>query len=105
VETIHYHAKHLDHLFSGMISPPVVRLAKQLTDLTPPGLDKAIFLSTGSESNEAAIRLAKVFTGKFEIVGLSAGWHGMTGGSVGAQYHSGRTGYGPVVCIQSPFTS
>lgn len=97
VKTITDHAMHLDHLFSGMISPPVIQLAKMLTDLLPEGLDKAMFLSTGGESNEAAIRLAKIFTGKWEIVGLGASWHGMTGAAVGAQYHSGRKGYGPVV--------
>lgn len=97
VETITKHAASLDHLFSGMISPPVVSLAKRLISLTPPGLDKAFFLSTGGESNEAAIRLAKFYTGKYEIVGLSASWHGMTGSATGAQYHSARTGYGPVM--------
>lgn len=95
VETIHNHAKNLDHLFSGMLSPPVISLAKRLTGLTPPGLDKAFFLSTGGESNEAAIRLAKFYTGKFEIVGLAASWHGVTGTAIGAQYHAGRAGYGP----------
>ena len=97
VETIAHHASTLDHLFSGMISPPVISLAKRLTSLTPEGLDKAFFLSTGGESNEAAIRLAKFYTGKFEIVGLSASWHGMVGGALGAQYLTGRAGYGPVV--------
>lgn len=97
VKTITEHATSLDHLFSGMISPPVIQLAKKLTDLLPEGLDKAMFLSTGGESNEAAIKLAKVFTGKWEIVGLGASWHGMTGAAVGAQYHSGRKGYGPMV--------
>lgn len=97
VKVINDHAQHLDHLFSGMISPPVVNLAKRLTDAAPAGLDKAFFLSTGGESNEAAIRLAKFFTGKFEIVGLAASWHGMTGVSLGAQYHAGRAGYGPLM--------
>jgi 4-aminobutyrate aminotransferase-like enzyme len=92
VKVIQDHAQHLDHLFSGMISPPVISLAKRLTDAAPPGLDKAFFLSTGGESNEAAIRLAKFYTGKFEIVGLAASWHGMTGASLGAQYHTGRSG-------------
>lgn len=105
VKTITDHANHLDHLFSGMISPPVIQLAKKLTDLLPTGLDKAMFLSTGGESNEAAIRLAKIYTGKWEIVGLGASWHGMTGAAVGAQYHSGRKGYGPVVRCLSPFKS
>jgi 4-aminobutyrate aminotransferase-like enzyme len=95
VKVISSHAQHLDHLFSGMLSPPVISLAKRLTSVAPPGLDKAFFLSTGGESNEAAIRLAKFFTGKFEIVGLAGSWHGMTGGALGAQYHAGRAGYGP----------
>lgn len=97
VQVIHEHAQHLDHLFSGMISPPVINLAKRLTSVTPAGLDKAFFLSTGGESNEAAIRLAKFYTGKFEIVGLAGSWHGMTGASLGAQYHAGRSGYGPLM--------
>lgn len=95
VETIRSHASNLDHLFSGMLSPPAVSAARRLTSLTPPGLDKALFLSTGGESNEAAIRLAKFYTGKFEIVGLASSWHGMTGTAIGAQYHTGRAGYGP----------
>ncbi|KAI4672583.1 uncharacterized protein J4E78_001084 [Alternaria triticimaculans] len=95
VKVIADHAQHLDHLFSGMISPPVINLAKRLTSVAPAGLDKAFFLSTGGEANEAAIRLAKFYTGKWEIVGLAASWHGMTGGSLGAQYHAGRSGYGP----------
>ena len=95
VKVISEHAQHLDHLFSGMLSPPVINLAKRLTGVAPAGLDKAFFLSTGGESNEAAIRLAKFFTGKFEIVGLAGSWHGMTGAALGAQYHAGRAGYGP----------
>ena len=95
VDTITHHARNLDHVFSGMLTPPAISLAKRLTGLLPEGLDKAFFLSTGGESNEAAIRLAKFYTGKFEIVGLASSWHGMTGGAIGAQYHAGRSGYGP----------
>jgi len=105
VKTIADYAANLDHLFSGMISPPVINLARKLTGLLPEGLDKAMFLSTGGESNEAAIKLAKVFTGKWEIVGLGASWHGMTGAAVGAQYHSGRKGYGPMVSLVSLCTT
>src|SRR5271156_374520 len=82
---------------AGMISPPVISLAKRLTSVLPPGLDKAFFLSTGGESNEAAIKMAKVYTGKFEIVGLGASWHGVTAQALGAQYHFGRKGIGPLM--------
>ncbi|ESZ95667.1 2,2-dialkylglycine decarboxylase (pyruvate) [Sclerotinia borealis F-4128] len=97
VETISAHAAKLDHLFSGMLSPPVVELAQKLTSLTPPGLDRAMFLNTGAESNEAAIKMAKLYTGKYEIVGLGASWHGMTGSASASTYHSGRMGYGPCI--------
>ncbi|VUC34287.1 unnamed protein product [Clonostachys rosea] len=97
VKVITQNAIHLDHLFSGMISPPVISLAERLCTSLPDGLDKAFFLSTGGESNEAAIKLAKSYTGKFEIVGLGASWHGMTGAALSAQYHYGRKGNGPMM--------
>lgn len=97
VKTIANHAANLDHLFSGMLSPPVLSLANRLTSVLPNGLDKAFFLSTGGESNEAAIKMAKVYTGKFEIVGLGASWHGVTAQALGTQYHFGRKGQGPLM--------
>ncbi|KAM3500364.1 hypothetical protein MY10362_006462 [Beauveria mimosiformis] len=97
VKVIVDHAMHLDHTFSGMVSPPVVHLAERLCRMLPEGLDRAMFLSTGGESNEAAIKLAKVCTGKFEVVGLGASWHGVTAQAVGAQFHFGRSGHGPLM--------
>lgn len=97
VKTIVDHANYLDHTFSGMVSPPVVNLAERLCRMLPQGLERAMFLSTGGESNEAAIKLAKVYTGKFEVVGLGASWHGVTAQAVGAQFHFGRAGHGPLM--------
>lgn len=94
VQVISAYANTLIHTSSCMISPPAIRLAQRLVSNLPAGLDRALFLSTGSESNEAAIRLAKIYTGKFEIVGLGQSWHGMTCGAQGAQYQAGRRGQG-----------
>jgi 2,2-dialkylglycine decarboxylase (pyruvate) len=88
-------AHRLDHLFSGMLSRPVVALATKLAEISPPGLSRSMLLSTGAEANEAAIKMAKLFTGKFEIVGFAQSWHGMTGGAASATYSAGRKGYGP----------
>ncbi|KAF7297267.1 Aminotransferase class-iii [Mycena indigotica] len=85
----------LDHLFSGMLSHPVVDLASKLSSILPPGLDKVQLLSTGGESNECAIRIAKMYTGKFEIVGLSNSWHGVTFAAASMTYQPTRKGYGP----------
>ncbi|CAN5891952.1 aspartate aminotransferase family protein [soil metagenome] len=89
------HAHHLDHLFSGMLSRPVVELATQLAEITPPGLDRSMLLTTGAEANEAALKMAKLYTGKYEIVSFAQSWHGMTGGAASATYSAGRKGYGP----------
>ncbi len=98
----------LDHLFSGMLSRPVVDLATRLADITPAGLDRVLLLSTGAESNEAAIRMAKLVTGKYEIVGFAQSWHGMTGAAASATYSAGRKGVGPAAAgsfaIPAPFT-
>jgi 2,2-dialkylglycine decarboxylase (pyruvate) len=97
VEAIQKACREVLHLFSGMLSPAVVKLAAQLTHLLPPTLQKAIFLNTGSEANEAAIRMAKLHTGGFEIVGLSASWHGMTAGANASTFVAARKGYGPTM--------
>jgi len=84
----------LDHLFSGMLSRPVIDLAEALAGLAPP-LDKVLLLTTGAESNEAALRLAKMATGGWEVVGFAQSWHGMTGAAASATYSAGRRGHGP----------
>jgi 2,2-dialkylglycine decarboxylase (pyruvate) len=85
----------LDHLFSAMISEPVVALAEKLS-AQQPELSKAMFLSTGGEANEAAIKLAKTVTGKWEIVTFTKSYHGVTAGSAAATFKVGRTGVGPM---------
>ncbi|TPO04747.1 aspartate aminotransferase family protein [Mesorhizobium sp. B1-1-5] len=94
VATVRRQVETVAHLFSGMLSRPVVELAERLATLAP-GLDRALLLSTGAESNEAAIRMAKLVTGKHEIVAFSKSWHGMTGVAASATYSAGRRGYGP----------
>ena len=85
----------LDHLHSGMLSPPVVELARRLADSVPDPLDRTLLLTTGAEANEAAVRLAKLVTGRHEIVSFARSWHGMTQAAANATYSAGRKGYGP----------
>jgi 2,2-dialkylglycine decarboxylase (pyruvate) len=85
------------HLYSGMLSPPVVALSQRLAAMLPAHLSKAMFLSTGGESNEAALKMAKLHTGKFEVVGFTGSWHGMTSGAQSVNYVAGRQGYGPLM--------
>ncbi len=88
-------AANLDHLHSSFLSDPVVEFAADLTEILPDGLDRVLPLSTGGESNEAALRMAKTHTGGFEIVAFDRSWHGVTGGAAATTYSGGRRGHGP----------
>jgi len=96
VATVRQAVGELDHLFSSMLCEPVVALAEALAALVP-DLPRAMLLSTGGEANEAAIRLAKLVTGKWEVVSFAQSWHGMTGGAAAATYKTGRRGIGPLM--------
>ena len=95
VATLQRRSATLDHLFSGMLSRPVVELARRLAGSLPAPLEKALLLTTGAESNEAAIRMAKLVTGGHEIVAFARSWHGMTHAAAAATYSAGHRGYGP----------
>jgi 2,2-dialkylglycine decarboxylase (pyruvate) len=95
VETVRSSVATLDHLFSGMLSRPVVQLARDLAAATPEPLRRSLLLTTGAEANEAALTMAKLYTGGYEVVSFSHSWHGMTSGARAATYSAGRQGYGP----------
>jgi 2,2-dialkylglycine decarboxylase (pyruvate) len=95
VSVVTEYVRKLDHLFSGMLSRPVVALAEQIARHAPAGLERCLLLSTGAESNEAALRMAKLVTGRYEVVAFTQSWHGMTGSAAAATYSAGRKGYGP----------
>ncbi len=96
VETVSRSIGTLDHLFSWMLSRPVVELAQALVSTLPAPLSKVMLLSTGGESNEAAIRMAKLYTGGHEIVAFDQSYHGVTHASGAATFAIPRGGYGPV---------
>ncbi len=83
------------HLFSGMIPEVVAELAQTLArDWMPNGLTKSLFINTGAESNEAALRMAKLVTGGYEVLSVGGSWHGVTGGTSAVSFASDRKGYG-----------
>ncbi len=83
------------HMFSGMIPEAVAELALRIArDWMPAGLNKSLWINTGSESNEAALRMAKMYTGGFEVIAIGGSWHGVTGAASSASFASDRRGYG-----------
>jgi 2,2-dialkylglycine decarboxylase (pyruvate) len=85
------------HLNSWMLSEPVLALAERLASLFPAGLDKVILLNTGSEANEVALKLAKMHTGRFEVVGLARSFHGLLAGIASVNFSMAHAGYGPLL--------
>ena len=88
-------AGELVHLYSQLLSRPVIDLAEKLAEIAPGNLERVLLLSTGGESNEAALRMAKTATGGYEVLALSRSWHGVTQGAASATYNSSRHGHGP----------
>lgn len=82
---------------SGFTDTAQIRLALKVAEIVPPPFQKSYFASTGSESNEAALRMAKLVTGNFEVASLIRGYLGMTAGSFSATGLGSafRKGYGP----------
>ncbi|MBM4188494.1 MAG: aspartate aminotransferase family protein [Gemmatimonadetes bacterium] len=94
---IHRATREVTHLLSTILAPSVIRLCQRLGALVPDPLAKSMLLNTGAEANEAAIRMAKLFTGGFEVVSFGGSWHGMTGGAFSSTFSFGRQGYGPLM--------
>ncbi len=94
-EAISQSSRQVVHLFSGFLSRDVIELARELMAVLPEPLARAMFLSTGGEANEAALRLAKLHTGGHEVLAFAGSWHGMTAGASSSTYSAGRRGYGP----------
>lgn len=79
-EAICRQASELIHCSNLYYVPHQGECAKKLVELT--GLSRAFFSNSGAEANEAAIKLARVATGKHSFVACTHGFHGRTMGSL-----------------------
>ena len=75
-----------------------IQAAKMMVETTPPNLDRTFFLSTGSEAVEGAMRIAKRYTGNYEIISFTGGFHGRTYAAAAAGGLAGpKRQYGPIM--------
>jgi acetylornithine/succinyldiaminopimelate/putrescine aminotransferase len=70
------------NVYGEYIQAPQVRLAERLAGLLPERLDSVYFVNSGSEAIEGALKLAKRFTGRTEIISFIDSYHGSTHGSL-----------------------
>jgi 4-aminobutyrate aminotransferase len=80
-------------------SEPVVQLASKLAATFPDPIDTVMFLNSGSEAIDGALKLARRVTGRPGIVAFRGGFHGRTFGatSVTTSNINYRTGYEPLL--------
>ena len=60
----------------------IIRFGEALLATFPPELSVAFFVNSGSEANELAMRMAKTFTGRKDMLAVEVGYHGNTQGCV-----------------------
>src|SRR5476649_1017522 len=95
IEAVHRAGEKAFHMFSGMIPEVVAELGQTLArDWLPGDIKKTIFINTGSEATEVALRMAKMYTDGYEVLALGGSWHGITGGASTVSFASDRKGYG-----------
>lgn len=84
--------------FSVTMYRPYVDLARRLTELVPiPSPKKALFLNSGAEAVENAVKIARVATGRSAVVAFQNSFHGRTllTMSLTGKIHPYRDGFGP----------
>ncbi|MFB6355858.1 MAG: aspartate aminotransferase family protein [bacterium] len=85
-ETVKQHIK--DQLDSvPYTAPPYAtearaRLSKKLSEITPGSLTKSFYSTSGTEANEAALKIARFVTGKHKVISRYRSYHGATYGSI-----------------------
>lgn len=68
----------LQHVTNIYLTQPVVELAKRLSEVLPGNLHNSFFCMSGSEANEGAMLLARIYTGKRKFIALKNSLHGRT---------------------------
>lgn len=91
IEAIHKQLEAYLHImvYGELVQSPQVQYAKLLTDRLPPSLNTVYFTNSGAEAVEGAMKLAKRFTNRTEIVAFNNSYHGSTQGAlsiIGSEY-------------------
>jgi len=88
VAAIEKQAETLQHATTIYLHPNFPLLAKKLASKMPEGLDVTYFVNDGSEANDLAVTMARLFTGNTDVIALRNGYHGGSPSSMGLTSHS-----------------
>jgi taurine--2-oxoglutarate transaminase len=84
IEAIAQQARELPYAMPGYATATRAELSKLLLEVLPEGLSKFFFTTSGTEANEAAFKIARMYTGKSKIIARYRSYHGSTTGSIAA---------------------
>jgi taurine--2-oxoglutarate transaminase len=84
IEAIARQAQELAYVMPGYATTARAELSQLLTEILPAGLTKFFFTTSGTEANEAAFKIARMYTGKSKIIARYHSYHGSTSGSIAA---------------------
>src|SRR5882762_5772234 len=84
IEAIAEQARELPYIAPGYATTSRAKLTQQLLRLLPEGLEKFFFATSGTEANEAAFKIARMYTGKTKIISRYRSYHGSTTSSISA---------------------
>jgi acetylornithine/LysW-gamma-L-lysine aminotransferase len=79
-------AERLISCHAGFYNDVRVEFLQKIVQITPKGLDKAFLSNSGAEAVECAIKLARKFSGKPEIIAMMGAFHGKTMGALSATW-------------------
>lgn len=85
-------------VYGEFVEQPQVALAEKLCSLLPKHLNSVYFTNSGTEATEGALKLAKRYTGRSEIIYFKHGYHGSTMGALsvlGDEYF--KSNYRPLI--------
>jgi taurine---2-oxoglutarate transaminase len=84
IESIAEQAHELAYAAPGYATRARARLSLKLLEVLPAGLNKFFFATGGAEANEAAFKIARMFTGKTKIISRYRSYHGSTTAAIAA---------------------
>jgi acetylornithine/N-succinyldiaminopimelate aminotransferase len=86
VQAIREQAEKLLFYSNLVYSDARARAAEKLVSIAPPALRKSFFCNSGTEANENAMRMARMATGRANVITFSGGFHGRTADAISATF-------------------
>lgn len=111
VQRVQEQTETLQHITTIYLHPNLPLLGRKLASKMPEGLDVTYFVNSGSEANDLAVTMARLYTGNLDIIAVRNAYHGGSPSSLGLTSHhtwkyplSGHPGVHHALCPDPAIT-